>query len=229
MSGILDRFNLKNTGLYLVTDSGLSKNGSLSDVENAVAAGCGIVQYREKSKTTREMVTQATEIKKLCEGKALFIVNDRIDIALAADADGVHIGLDDMPIGIARKLLGPDKIIGLTVHNIEESVEAERLGADYIGLSPIFDTATKSDAGKGSGITLIENVRPVVKLPIAAIGGIKRENVESVILAGADMAAVVSAIVCADDVFRETTDFIEIIRRAKALSLGLSPKGREIN
>ena len=109
------------------------------------------------------------------------------------------------------------------------SVSPEKLGADYIGLSPIFDTATKTDAGKGCGISMISRVRSVVKLPIVAIGGIKRGNVESIISAGSDMAAVVSAIVCSDDVFKETAEFIEIIRRAKTLSLGLSPKGREMS
>ena len=150
---------LKEIDFYLVTDSGLSRKGTLSDVKAAVQAGCKIVQYREKAKSTKEMVCEASEIKKICGDKAIFLVNDRIDVALAVDADGVHIGQDDMPIKIARKLLGPEKLIGLSASNIEEAVEAEKNGADYVGLGPIFDTSTKKDAGKGIGSAKIKEVK----------------------------------------------------------------------
>ena len=156
---------LKEIDFYLVTDSGLSKKGTLSDVKEAVEAGCKIVQYREKNKSTKEMVYEASEIKRICGDRAIFLVNDRIDVALAVDADGVHIGQDDMPIEIAKKLLGADKIIGLTVHNIEEAIEAEKSGADYVGLGPIFDTATKKDAGKGIGPAKIREVKNAIKIP----------------------------------------------------------------
>ena len=151
----------------------------------------------------------------LCRGRAIFIVNDRIDVALAVDADGVHIGQEDMPFTIARRLLGPDKIIGLTVHNVGEAEEAERLGADYIGLSPVFSTGTKQDAGAPCGIPMVRTVRERVRLPVVAIGGITRENVAGVISAGADSAAAISAVVCAEDVYRETMAFREIINMAK--------------
>ncbi|MDP2218286.1 MAG: thiamine phosphate synthase [Methanolobus sp.] len=201
--------------LYLVTDSGLSKKGTLSDVRNAVEAGCRIVQYREKDRSTKEMVKEAFLIKEICEGKAIFLVNDRIDVAMAVDADGVHIGQDDMPIAIARQLLGNDKIIGLTVHNLREALEAEQDGADYVGLSPIFDTSTKKDAGKGIGPESIRGVKNALNIPIVAIGGINKENSISVVREGADSLVAISAIVCSDDVNKETTDFINIIRKTK--------------
>jgi thiamine-phosphate pyrophosphorylase len=142
-------------------------------------------------------------------------VNDRVDVALAVDADGVHIGQDDMPIDTARELLGPDKIIGLTVHNIEEALEAQRMGADYVGLSPIFNTSTKKDAGNGIGPESIRPVKDTVNIPIVAIGGINKQNSESVILGGADSLVAISAVVCSDDVERETREFIDLIQQIK--------------
>jgi len=205
---------LKEIDFYLVTDSGLSKQGTFSDVQDAVASGCRIVQYREKNKSTKEMVAEALQIKAICRDEALFLVNDRIDVALAVDADGVHIGQDDMPIDIARAILGADKVIGLTVHNTSEATEAEKSGADYVGLSPIFDTATKSDAGKGIGTERIKDVKNAINIPIVAIGGINKENCKSVIENGADGLVAISAVLCSDDVQRETRDFITIIRKA---------------
>jgi len=200
---------------YLVTDSGLSRKGTLSDVENAVAAGCRIIQYREKTGSTREMILEAAQIKTLCGSEAIFLVNDRVDVALAVDADGVHIGQDDMPIDTARDILGPDKIIGLTVHDVEEAQEAERSGADYVGLSPIFDTSTKKDAGSGIGPESIRDVKDAIGIPIVAIGGINKQNSESVIMGGADSLVAISAVVCSDDVKRETKEFIELIRQTR--------------
>ncbi|MBN2110535.1 MAG: thiamine phosphate synthase [Methanosarcinaceae archaeon] len=200
---------------YLVTDSGLSKKGTLSDVENAVAAGCRIVQYREKSRTTKDMVLEAAQIKKLCGGKAIFLVNDRVDVAMAVDADGVHIGQDDMPISMARKLLGPDKIIGLTVHDVEEAKKAEQSGADYVGLSPIFNTSTKKDAGTGIGPESIRAVKDAICIPVVAIGGINKENCASVVRGGADSLVAISAVVCSEDVRKETMDLIDIIRKTR--------------
>lgn len=202
---------------YLVTDSGLSEKGTLSDVKNAVTAGCRIVQYREKEASTRDMILEAAQIKTLCGSEAIFLVNDRVDVALAVDADGVHIGQDDMPIDTARKILGHDKIIGLTVHNIEEALEAEENGADYVGLSPIFDTSTKKNAGNGIGPESIRAVKEAISIPIVAIGGINKQNCESVILNGADSLVAISAVVCSDDVTWETREFIEIIRRCKEI------------
>ena len=206
---------LKLIDFYLVTDSGLSKKGTLSDVENAVTAGCKIVQYREKSRSTKDMVLEAAQIKTLCGNEAIFVVNDRVDVALAVDADGVHIGQDDMHISTARNLLGPDKIIGLTVHNVEEALKAEQNGADYVGLGPIFDTTTKNDAGDGIGLESIRAVKDAVNIPIVAIGGINKQNCESVIAGGSDSLVAISAVVCSDDVARETKEIIDIIKQFK--------------
>jgi thiamine-phosphate pyrophosphorylase len=206
---------LKEIDFYLVTDSRLSKKGTLSDVREAVESGCRIVQYREKGKSTKEMVEEASKIKMMCSDRAIFLVNDRIDITLAVDADGVHIGQDDMPIEIARKLLGKNKIIGLSVHNRQEAIQAEKAGADYVGLGSIFDTATKKDAGEGIGPLKIREVKDAIRIPVVAIGGICKENCESVINNGADSLVAISAVVCSDDVKRETRYFIDIIRRIK--------------
>jgi thiamine-phosphate pyrophosphorylase len=117
-----------------------------------------------------------------------------------------------MPYEIARKLLGPEKIIGMTVHNVEEALEAKRLGADYIGISPVFSTGTKTDAGKPCGVPMVQAVREAVELPLVAIGGINRANTAAVVGAGADSVAAISAVVCAEDVYGETKAFIDIIR-----------------
>ena len=207
---------LNDIGYYLVTDSKLSKKGILFDVENALRAGCKIIQYREKNKSTKDMIDEAKKIKKKCEGQAIFLVNDRIDVALAVDSDGVHIGQDDIPFEIAREILGDEKIIGLTVHNLEEAAEAERIGADYIGISPIFQTDTKKDAGTACGIATIKTVRKNVNLPIVAIGGINKGNISQVIKAGADAAVAISAVVSSDNVYKEVSDFNRIIKENKS-------------
>lgn len=212
-------FLLKEIDFYLVTDSGLSKKGTLSDVREAVESGCRIVQYREKNKSTKEMIEEASEIKRICSSRAIFLINDRIDVALAVDADGVHIGQDDMPVETARKLLGEEKIIGLSVQDREEAILAEQAGADYVGLGPIFETATKKDAGAGLGPEKIREVKSAIKIPVVAIGGINKENCESVIQNGADSLVAISAIVCSNDVKRETKFFIDIIHRIKKFDL----------
>jgi thiamine-phosphate pyrophosphorylase len=206
---------LKEIDFYLITDSRLSKKGTLSDVREAVESGCRIIQYREKDKSTKAMVEEVAEIKRICSGRAIFLVNDRIDIALAVDADGVHIGQDDMPVETARKLLGEDKIIGLSVHDREEAILAEKAGADYVGLGPIFATATKKDAGEGIGLLKIGEVKAAIKVPVVAIGGINKENCESVIQNGADSLVAISAVVCSDNVKKETRYFIDIIRKTR--------------
>ncbi len=207
---------LREMDFYLVTDSGLSCRGTMHDVDAALRAGCCIVQYREKEKSTREMVEDALRLRELCAGRALFLVNDRVDVALASGADGVHIGQDDMPFGTARRILGPESIIGLTVHDIPEAVEAQRMGADYVGLSPIFETGTKKDAGRACGVGAIAGVRRAIDLPIVVIGGISGDNAASTIEAGADAVAAISAVVCAEDPAAEVRKFREIIGKEKA-------------
>lgn len=207
---------LEDIDFYFITNSELSKNGIFSDVENALKAGCKIVQYREKNKTTKEMIEEGTQLKKICDGRAILLVDDRVDIALAIDSDGVHIGQEDIPFDIAKKLLGKDKIIGFTVHNLEEALEAESLGVDYIGLAPIFKTGTKEDARDPIGPEMIEIVREKVGLPIVAVGGINKENIKNVIKAGADSVVSIYAVLNINDLYNEVSEFIRIIKESKS-------------
>jgi thiamine-phosphate pyrophosphorylase len=186
-------------GYYFITDTGLSRQGNISDVKNALAAGVRVVQYRAKEVNTRLMLAEAAALKKLCQG-AIFLVNDRVDVALAVGADGVHLGQEDLPFDAARELLGPDKIIGITVSTLEEALSAARQGADYLGVSPIFFTRTKPDAGLPTGLSLLREIRNAVDLPLAAIGGINLTNAAVVITAGADMICAISEVVTHADV-----------------------------
>jgi len=200
---------------YFITDSQLSKKGIFSDVNDALKAGCKIIQYREKNIDFNKMVYEAKHLKKKCNGKAIFLINDRLDVALAVEADGIHIGKSDVSFKDARKFLGNNKIIGLSVDNVKEAVDAEAAGVNYIGLGPIFKTFTKKDAGNPCGIKMLKNVRKNIKIPIVAIGGITKENVADVIRNGADAVASISAVISSDDVYREVNDFINIIRGCK--------------
>lgn len=207
---------LKSIDFYFITDSRLSKNGILSDARQAMKAGCKIIQYREKNKGNNEIMQEALQLKKICdENNAIFLINDDAGLAIDIDADGIHLGQEDMDYYSARKMLG-SKIIGLTVHDEAEAIEAEKIGADYIGLSPIFDTSTKKDAGEPCGTSMIKKVRKVTKLPIVAVGGITKRNVADVIRAGADSAVAISAVL-SGDVRKEVADFVRIIRENKRL------------
>ncbi len=193
-------------GYYFITDGNLSRAGNESDVRAAVAAKVVAVQYRCKEGPSAALYTEAAKLRALCQG-TLFLVNDRVDIALAVDADGVHIGQDDLPYAAARKLLGPGKIIGLTVHTLEEAREGEAMGVDYLGISPVFATGTKEDAGPPAGLERIRQIRAAVKLPLVAIGGITLANAPEVIKAGADSVCAISAVVCAADARAEMEKF----------------------
>ncbi|MCD6413256.1 MAG: thiamine phosphate synthase [Elusimicrobia bacterium] len=186
-------------GYYFITDASLSKAGNLSDVENALAAGVSVVQYRNKKGTTLELFEEAKLLRKICRS-ALFLINDRIDIAFAVDADGVHIGQDDMPIEVARNILGDKKIIGITVHTVEEAKKAQEGGADYVGLSPVFATSTKDDAGSPCGVEMIKKLKKSVDIPVVAIGGINSKNAEEVVSAGADALCAISDVVTSENV-----------------------------
>jgi thiamine-phosphate pyrophosphorylase len=187
--------------LYLVTDSALSLGRRTLDiVEAAIAGGATIVQYREKSSSTRAMVEEAGALAALCRARGVpFIVNDRLDLALAVDADGLHVGQDDLPPALARGLLGRGKLLGVSVGSVEEALRAKAEGADYLGASPIFATPTKSDAPRPMGLEGLRELAAAMDLPIVAIGGINASNAEAVIEAGASGLAVVSAIVSMPD------------------------------
>jgi thiamine-phosphate pyrophosphorylase len=188
------------SGYYFITDARLSRAGNISDVRSALSCGVGVVQYRNKDAAARQMYDEALQLGQMCrEAGAACLINDRLDIALAVDADGVHLGQSDMPLAVARKLLGPEKIIGLTVHNLAEALQGQSLGADYLGVAPIFSTTTKPDSGKPAGVGLIEQIRKEVSLPLIAIGGINHCNARQVIAAGADGLCAISCVV---DLFR---------------------------
>jgi len=182
---------LKNIDLYVITDRHF-KHNHLRIAQSAIEGGAKIVQFREKEFSTRKMVEMGEKLKEILKGKALFIINNRIDIALAVDADGVHLGQDDMPLNIARNILG-NKIIGVSARNVYEAKKAEQQGADYLGVGSIFPTSTKSDI-KLIGLNVLKDIRKIVNIPIVAIGGIDEKNVGEVIKAGANSAAVISAI-----------------------------------
>ncbi|HTY44866.1 MAG TPA: thiamine phosphate synthase [Patescibacteria group bacterium] len=194
-------------GYYFITDARLSRAGNASDVKNALAAGVRLVQYRDKEAGTRQLYEEALRLRSLCKKGAVFLVNDRLDIALGVDADGVHLGSDDLPYRVARRLLGKKKIIGITVHTVREAQEAQRLGADYIGVSPVFKTGTKRDAGKPAGIRLIKEIKKRVSIPVIAIGGIRLSNARQVVEAGADGVCAISAVVAGPDVRGEIEKF----------------------
>jgi thiamine-phosphate pyrophosphorylase len=188
-------------GLYLVTDRFLCGTKSLEDVVLLAAeGGISCVQLREKDISTRLFVSEAHAIKKLLEPFGIpLIINDRIDVVLACGADGVHIGQDDMPYAIARKLLGPKAIIGLSVETWADVEESQNLDVDYIGVSPVFATPTKTDTKGAWGLDGLTKIKRYSRHPLVAIGGLNESNARQTIEAGADSIAVVSAICAAPD------------------------------
>jgi len=194
-------------GYYFITDAGLSKNGNIKDVRNVVDAGVSVVQYRSKLDNIEVMLEEARVLKEICRQGALFIINDSVDIALAVDADGVHIGQGDASYEAVRKALGRDKIIGVTVRNQKEAIDFEKSGADYLSVGPIFTTTTKKDAGTPCGVGLIKEIKKRCGIPIVAIGGINLYNVRQVIDAGADAICAISAVVAKDDVKKKIRRF----------------------
>ena len=200
-------------GVYLVTDRGLCRNRTLADVVlQAVQGGVAYVQLREKDISTRLFVEEAIAIKKILKPhKVPLIINDRIDVALACDAEGVHIGQDDMPYAIARKLMGTKAIIGLSVEDWKDFEESESLDVDYIGVSPIFTTPTKIDTKGAWGLDGLAKIKAFSRHPLVAIGGINETNATDVIAAGADCIAVVSAICVAPDPAATTNKLNKLI------------------
>jgi len=185
--------------LYLVTDRRLSLGRTTCEVvAEAIAGGVTAVQLREKHCSTREFIDEARLVKKLLQGTAIpLIINDRLDVALAVEAEGVHLGQQDMSITDARRLAGSRLIIGISAESLADALRAEAEGADYIGISPVFATATKTDTAKPLGLAGIRRIRAAVRLPLVGIGGISVDNAIEVLRAGADGVAVVSAVVSA--------------------------------
>ena len=203
--------------LYVVTDRGLSKGRSDAEVARmAYEGGADVVQLRMKNADGREMLEQANLIRQYADEMCkLFIVDDRVDIAMASGADGVHLGQSDMPLEAARRLMGDDAIIGISVDNVEEAIAAQEGGADYVGVGAVFQTSTKPDAQQGVGLGAVFEVRQAVDIPVVAIGGINRGNIQDVIRAGADAAAVVSAVVAQDDVGAAAHELRDLILKVR--------------
>ena len=199
--------------LYLVTDRDLALGRSLEEVvSEAVEGGVTIVQLREKNASTGEFIQIASRLKNILKPYNVpLIINDRVDVALAVDADGLHIGQSDMPYNIARKLLGPDKIIGLSVENMDDLLRANKLDVDYVGISPVYGTPTKTDTAEPFGL---EGLRAVVRMsvhPTVAIGGMNADTIADAIEAGADGVAVVSAICSAENIRESSAELKAII------------------
>jgi thiamine-phosphate pyrophosphorylase len=203
--------------LYVITDEALA--GGLPHAEiarRAVAGGADVIQLRDKALGSRELVRAGREIREITRSAgALFIVNDRLDIAIACGADGVHLGQGDIGPAVARQLSPSGFIIGISVGNAEEARLAEREGADYVALSPTFSTRSKTNAGPGYGLSSLREIRKAVSIPLIAIGGITLENVQEVVRAGADGIAVISAVVSAPDITQAARTLRGRIAQAK--------------
>ncbi len=191
-----------SSGLYLVTDRGLSLGRPLAQiVRQAVLGGVTMVQLREKECPTAEFVALARELKEVLRGTGVpLIINDRVDVALASGADGVHLGQGDLDCAAARRLLGPGAIIGLSVENEAQATESTQYDIDYVAVSPVFSTPTKTDAPPALGLEGIVALKRASARTTVAIGGINRTNIAQVMAAGADGVAVVSAVCSAQDV-----------------------------
>jgi len=203
--------------LHVLTDTELQTRFSHPELARlAVAGGAEVIQYRQKTGSTREMIETAAAIQDLCRRAGVtFVVNDRLDVALAVHADGVHLGQQDFPIPGAREILGPEAIIGGTAKTVEQVRTCFREGADYVGYGPIFPTASKSDAGWVKGLENLKDIVENADGPIVAIGGIGPENASEVIRAGAHGLAVISAVCGRADPERAARDMILAIQAGR--------------
>lgn len=199
--------------LYVITDEAIA--GGLPHVEiarRAIAGGADVIQLRDKVRGCPELNRIGRTLREITRKTGtLFIVNDRLDVALACGADGVHLGQDDIRAGVARQIAPPGFIIGVSVGTVDEAVIAEQEGADYLALSPVFSTASKNNAGTGRGLGVLREIRRNVSVPVIAIGGINRDNVREVIAAGADGVAVISVVVGSPDITAAARELKELV------------------
>jgi thiamine-phosphate pyrophosphorylase len=204
--------------LYIVTDETVSRGRSHAEIARlAVAGGADVIQLRDKVRSCSELIRIGREIRVITrDAGAGFVVNDRLDVALLCGADGVHIGQGDITCGAARQIAPPGFIIGVSVGSVAEARDAEQGGADYIALSPVFDTGSKSDAGPGHGLALLRNIRAAVRIPVIAIGGIGPENAGDIIDAGGDGIAVISVVAGAPDITGAARRLSKIVAERKA-------------
>ena len=201
-----------DAGLYLVTSESMSGGRtSLEVIEQAVAGGVRLVQLREKDKSDFELRDIACEARKITAAAgAILLINDRIDIAEECGADGVHLGLDDMSIEEGRRR-APDMILGASSHNLEEALEAERVGASYVNIGPIYPTKTKNWEDAYLGVEAIAEIAPHLGIPWTVMGGIKKHHIPDLKAAGAKTIAVVTAVTMADDIAAEAAELLQLI------------------
>jgi len=201
--------------LYLITDRRLfiDDYSLFTAVEEALKGGVQAVQLREKDLEIRELLDMAYALRELTAGyRAKLFINDMVDVALAVDADGVHLGGSGMPAFAARKAAGEGMLIGVSAHSIEEAIKAEEEGADFITFGPIFETPSKIKYGRPLGSELLTEVRGKISIPVFAIGGIKKERVGSVLESGASGIAVISAILGSEDIQSNTEEFLRLLK-----------------
>jgi len=211
---------LKNWYLYVITDEQLSNGRSHIEIARfAIEGGADVIQLRDKTASSRKLYEDAIAIRKITrDADVSFIVNDRLDIALAVDADGVHVGQKDLPAKVARRLIGSDKILGVSAETVEQAIQAEQDGADYLGVGPIFEArSTKPDASEPMGLVLLREVQCRCKIPVIAIGGINQQNASETIQAGADGIAVISAIVSAQDIASVSHELKKIVLKERKI------------
>lgn len=211
------RSQLLDLSVYVITEA-LPERSPLEIASAAFAGGAGVVQYRQKEVTTRELFRWAQQLAALAREKGkLLIINDRVDLALAVRADGVHLGPDDLPVSAARRLLGPTAIIGASAGTVDEAIEAEAEGASYLGVGCIYGTSSKMDAGDPVGPQRIAEIRAAVGLPIVAIGGVTRAHLPELVAAGADGVAVISTVTRAKNMKSATRELVQAMRAARGM------------
>lgn len=215
-----------NWSLYAILDKEVAKGRSLERLtEQLIAGGAGVIQYRDKVSDSLTFFQQARKIKRITEQLGVpLVINDRLDVAMAVGAEGVHLGQQDLPIPAAKKLAGDRMLIGASVRNRVEGLSAIEFGADYLGLGAIFPTDTKKE--KVAGLAVIRELRPLTDKPLIAIGGIKLQNLRPIFEAGADGVAVISGLLGAEDVRVRALEFITEIKELKSRSANQSPGER---
>lgn len=201
--------------VYVITDRTFRGRSHEDVARAALVGGATVLQLRDKQASGRELVGWARQLRALTRrARVTFLVNDRVDVALAADADGAHVGDEDLPVADARRLLGPGRVVGASAGTVEEALRAQQEGADYLGVGPVFPTATKADAGTAIGLEGLRRIASAVRIPVVGIGGITADNAAEVIRAGAAGVAVISAVAGADDMVQAARRLREVVDAA---------------
>jgi thiamine-phosphate pyrophosphorylase len=213
LARVLRQEKLKRlSGLYVIIDTAFLKGRKAGELaRQVIRGGATTIQLRDKEDSTKDFLNLAMELRDICaDSGVVFIVNDRLEVALASQADGLHIGQDDLPVDIARRLLPIDKILGCSARNLAEARKARKEGADYLGIGAVYPTQSKETAVV-TGTDVLKDIRRAMDIPLVAVGGINETNLKAVMKAGADAAAVISAVMNADDVEKATRQLVQII------------------